>query len=253
MTEKEGVIMVTNTMGNTVTIGQSEFKTLIDDLVKANVELATIKEADKYREKYTSEQLAPLYEAFTKAQAEFKVPKKNRNVKVETKSGNNYTFNYADLSSIRDATVPALNKHGLTFRQQEIFDSGMVAIRSIITYKTGVHIEQIDAPLTYNAQDAQKARSITTYLRRYSMSNMLGVVAEDDDDNNIASGNDFAFVNNNENQHAPKQMQQGNMMSQGMPNQMQNRSTANQGNYNNQDTQNYTSKGNTSEEDNFPF
>lgn len=245
--------MSTNTTENTVTIGQSELKTLIDDLIKTNVELATINEADKYRGKYTPEQLAPLYEAFTKAQAEFKAPKKNRNVKVETKSGNNYTFNYADLSSIRDATVPALNKHGLTFRQQEIFDSGMVAIRSIITHKSGVSIEQVDAPLSYNASDAQKARSITTYLRRYSMSNMLGVVAEDDDDNNIASGNNFAFVNNNESQHAPNQMQQGNMMNQGMPNQMQNRNMTNQSNYSEQGNRNYVPKGNTPVDDGVPF
>lgn len=242
MTEKEETRMEKNEMQQTVTLGQSDFKTMIDDLVKASTELATLKEASKHLTKYTPEQLAPLYDAFAKAQLEFKTPKKNRNVKVQTKNGGNYDFNYADLSAIKEATFPALNKHGLTFRQQEIFDSGMVAVRSIITHKSGISIEQIDAPLNYNTSDAQKARSITTYLRRYSMSNMLGVVAEDDDDNNIASNNDFTLNNNN--------MPNQGMMNQGMPNQMQQGNVGNQGNYSNQ---NYTPKGNAPVDDGVPF
>lgn len=174
----------------------SELKMLIDELVSSKVELAILQQ--EKQQEYSSDQLAPLYEALAKAQSEFQAPKKNQTVKVQTKSGGSYTFKYGDLTSIIEATRPALNANGLSIRQEEVYNynngKAMVGMRTILSHKTGVSIEQLDAPLAYDMNSAQSARSTTSYLRRYGMTNMLGLAAEDDDDNNIASGNHFEYV-----------------------------------------------------------
>ncbi|HEO7770451.1 TPA: ERF family protein [Streptococcus agalactiae] len=191
---------------------------LVNRLVQVEVENALLKEQAKQIP--TKEDLEPLYKALVAAQAEFNAPKKNRKVNVKSKTGRDYTFEYADLKSLRDAIVPILNKHGIFFSQHETWNgSNLVAIETILRHESGVSIQQVDAPLIYDVNNGQKARSTTTYLRRYSLSNLFGIAAEDDDDNNIASENGFSYL---ENEPEQEDDIQGNFQNQGLQSNTQN-------------------------------
>ncbi len=135
---------------------------------------------------WRSETIGALAAALAAAQADFPAIAKAKTVAVRTDKGT-YTFSYAPLEAILDATRPALAKNGLALTQLLTGQS----IRTVLAHKTGEWISS-DSPLpTYPAR-AQELGSLVTYLRRYAAVSILGVAAEDDDDGNIASGHSVA-------------------------------------------------------------
>jgi hypothetical protein len=102
------------------------------------------------------------------------------------KSGGTYKFSYATLAGMADADKPILAKHGLGF-VQFVTDGAMV---TRILHESGEHL---DCPLPMLAlpNAPQEAGSIITYFKRYSYAMAFGRVAEEEDDANIAAGNDY--------------------------------------------------------------
>jgi len=102
--------------------------------------------------------------------------------------GHNYT--YATLPQIVEKVTPLLMEQGLVFMQHiESDNAGNVGVRSVLTHESGEHVESsIYVDLETCAKGGtiknpiQALGSITTYLRRYAMSSMLGIVADKDDD-----------------------------------------------------------------------
>ena len=64
-----------------------------------------------------SEQINELAAALAKATLEFKPILRNKTVSVRMKSGGQYTFAYAPMETILEATKPALAKHGISALQ----------------------------------------------------------------------------------------------------------------------------------------
>ena len=94
---------------------------------------------------------------------------------------------YADLGSIIATVRPVLAKHGLAFSQLAVGEGGEVGVRTILMHSSGEFIEDaITLPLTdeRGKSGAQVAGSIITYLRRYSLSAILGIYADEDTDGN---------------------------------------------------------------------
>ena len=129
-----------------------------------------------------------LYGALVAAQAEMRAPTKDREVKVKMKSGGTYTFAYATMAAMVEAARPILTKHGLWFTQ--FIEGGSMVTR--IIHASG----HMDCPIPMpNLPSApQEAGSIITYFKRYSFAAAFGQVAEEEDDGNIAQGNDYAPV-----------------------------------------------------------
>ena len=55
---------------------------------------------------FMSQEINEISKALSGFQSELKQPKLNKDVKVTTKSGKNYSFKYADLSACVEAAAP---------------------------------------------------------------------------------------------------------------------------------------------------
>ena len=94
---------------------------------------------------------------------------------------------YADLESVWDACRSLLSENGLAVMQfpGEYFD-GAMRLTTIISHKSGEFISQeMSVPVT--KPDAQGAGSALTYMRRYALAAVVGVVQADDDGNAASS------------------------------------------------------------------
>lgn len=125
--------------------------------------------------------MAGLFDALSKAQAEFPKIVKNKYYKLQGTK-----INYADLESILSTVRPILNQHGLSLTQTlqgETTNLG-VAVETVIHYKDGasLHCGFITIPASKGVNVAQSLGSAITYARRYSLCAALGIATDDDDD-----------------------------------------------------------------------
>lgn len=133
-----------------------------------------------------SESIAALAKALSLFQGEMPSVELDGNVKVATKNSGSYSFKYATLAKIVETAKPILTKHGLAYSQLVEMDG---SVTTVLMHESG---EWIASTLHIKGeQTAQGIGSAITYAKRYSLSSILGVVADDDDDANIADGNKF--------------------------------------------------------------
>lgn len=135
-----------------------------------------------------SDSITALAAALTKFQLEVTNPK-------NTASNPMFKSKYAPLSEVINTVKPILGKYGLSFIQSTGSSEESIVITTMVIHKSGEWIES--EPLTLPAYqlksggvkdfNAQGAGSAITYGRRYSLSAILGISSEDDDDGNGAS------------------------------------------------------------------
>lgn len=127
---------------------------------------------------------AALYAALAKAQGEFPAIAKNRNVKIQTKSGGSYQFKYADLEAIITATRGPLSKNGLAVVQMlESTPQGTLLVTKLVHADGGVIYSDVKLPAPSDS-DPKAFGAVVTYFRRYAYSAAIGVAADDDLDEN---------------------------------------------------------------------
>jgi hypothetical protein len=135
-----------------------------------------------------SDCIAQLAKALASAQAEITNPQKNREVTVSTKTGGSYKFKYATLDGILDAVRPALTKNGLWFVQTLANGDGKYRLETTLMHESGEWV-QSEQPLFVSDATNQAFGSALTYAKRYALTGMLGIAADEDDDGNGADGN----------------------------------------------------------------
>jgi hypothetical protein len=119
-----------------------------------------------------------LYEALAKAQGEMQNA-------ILNKVNPHFKSKYADLPTIRDATIPTLAKHGLSVTQfTRIHESNLVLVTRL-AHSCGEFVEG-EYPLPFQVDKPQAMGSAMTYARRYGLAAMCGIAAEEDDDANAA-------------------------------------------------------------------
>ena len=90
---------------------------------------------------------------------------------------------YADLNSIREACLPALNKHGIAVLQPIVQVEGKNYVKTLLLHESGESMECLTEIIFAKQNDAQAQGSGITYARRYGLQSLVNVGAEDDDGN----------------------------------------------------------------------
>jgi hypothetical protein len=118
-----------------------------------------------------------IYAALAAAQTEM-----GRALKDSTNPA--FKSKYADLASVMDACLPALNKHGIAVFQPAYDDESGRYVKTVLAHASGETLE-CRVPLILGKADMQGYGSAVTYARRYGLMGMAGI-APDDDDGNLA-------------------------------------------------------------------
>ncbi len=127
-----------------------------------------------------SETIKELAAALVKAQAAIQPA-------IKDKTNPAFRSRYADLTAVWDACRTALTSNGLSIVQMPIdAEAGRVALTTMLLHTSGEYISSTVSTALVKT-DPQGVGSALTYLRRYALSAMVGVVADEDDDGNAAS------------------------------------------------------------------
>jgi hypothetical protein len=127
----------------------------------------------------TSEQVNEIAAALAKAQSGMKNAALN-------KVNPHFRSKYADLAGIRDAVIPTLTANCIAVVQTlDVTVEGGNYLRTRLMHSSGQWIESL-CPIP-PAPDMQKMGSAITYARRYSLSAICGIAADEDDDGNEAA------------------------------------------------------------------
>ena len=107
------------------------------------------------------------------------------------KSKQAYGYKYATLDSLIDMLREVLPKHGLWFTQIPTRTEEESVLTTRVFHESGEWLEDsilmTDTELQGKANDTQKLGASITYFRRYVLSSIFGVSADEDVDGNLAS------------------------------------------------------------------
>ena len=109
---------------------------------------------------------------------------------VFTKSEDNPFFKskFVPLKNILPVVKEKCHKHNFILMQAPGFLEGKGVLQTTITHKSGQTFNGYVALVAKDQNDPQKLGASITYMRRYSLTCMFGLI-EDDDDGNTASDN----------------------------------------------------------------
>lgn len=136
----------------------------------------------------TSPRIGKLAAALAKAQGAFDAIEKTRTVDVRSDKGS-YKFDYAPLDEVLRAVRPHLAANGLSFTQLVTGDSPRT-LTTVLLHESGEWLSSSTLLPPTQGNRAQELGSTITYMRRYTLLSLLGVVADEDDDGNAGDGND---------------------------------------------------------------
>jgi hypothetical protein len=133
---------------------------------------------------YLGEQMTDktgIYKALVLAQAEMTKPKKDA-------LNPHFKSKYADLASVCDACLPALNKHGIAVIQPLVRTEAGLAVKTVFVHSESGEDISTEIPLMVpQAIQMQQLGSAMTYARRYGLLTLSGIAPDDDDGQSAAS------------------------------------------------------------------
>lgn len=128
-----------------------------------------------------SEHINEIAKALAAAQAEIKNPQKNKTAKAGS-----YSYKYADIADVLECVLPALSKNGIAVSQPTTLDGDVLVVETKLAHASGQWMTSIYPVCRVNG-DHQKMGAALTYGRRYALTSMVGVAADDDADGHGAA------------------------------------------------------------------
>ncbi len=112
------------------------------------------------------------------------LPKITKSQEAEVKSKDTgkrlYTYKYADLADLSAAVLPALAAQGIAWTCPTVMTDRGLILRGQLIHESGERLEAV-WPLP-NTSDSKALGGAVTYGRRYLLSTLTGVAAEEDND-----------------------------------------------------------------------
>jgi hypothetical protein len=96
---------------------------------------------------------------------------------------------YADINSVREAVLPALNDVGISVWQPTVFFEGRKFVKTLFMHTSGQYLAGLTEIVYAKEGDPQAQIAGTTYARRGGLQSMANIGAEDDDGNTAAARN----------------------------------------------------------------
>lgn len=124
-----------------------------------------------------------LAAALAAFQGEMPTVAKSNRAEVPTKSGGKYTYTYADLADVSEAAMPLLAKHELAFTCCPRATERGYELVGVLLHSSG---ESREGALPIAGNSPQEMGSSITYMRRYLLGCLTGLVTDDDDDGHLA-------------------------------------------------------------------
>lgn len=146
-------------------------------LLKAIQDLSDLIKDKIYNERYESDNVEKISEAFAQAQLEYDPIVKNCEI-----SGKAYSFAYASLDEVLNIIRPSLAKHGLSFHQftKESAENNVLMLHSRLRHSSGQWFES-RMRVIVTGDKIQDLGIALTYYRRYSALMLLGHHPENED------------------------------------------------------------------------
>jgi hypothetical protein len=121
-----------------------------------------------------SDEIKELVGALAKAQGVMKPA-------VFNKMNPHFKSRYADFSSCMDACRAPLSENGLAIIQSCETTDGKLNLITMLAHSSGQWMKS-EFPIISNKMDSQGIGSAMTYAKRYSLCGMIGIVADEDGD-----------------------------------------------------------------------
>jgi hypothetical protein len=159
-------------------------------LVELAIEKGTgVEQLEKLMELNSKWEAAQAKTAFLQAKTLFQtalpIIKKQKVVSFDTKAGGKMSYNYASLDDIAETIKPFLAQYGFSYRWNQTFaDGGVMRVQCVLTHEAG-HSEACDmvggADTSGLKNALQASASGITYMRRYTLTGVLGIATADED------------------------------------------------------------------------
>jgi ERF superfamily len=154
---------------------------MLNRAVESGADIAMIEKLMALHERWDANQARKAFDEAVAA-AKRDIPPITRNV-----TGHN-AKKYADFAAIAKVVDPIIGAHGLSYRFRTT-QTDRISVTCILSHKAG-HAEETTlsgpADTSGNKNAIQAIGSTLTYLQRYSLVQMLGLAAGNDDDGNAA-------------------------------------------------------------------
>lgn len=127
----------------------------------------------------SSASIAQLAASLARAQANYGRVLKEHEAKIESSKAN-FRYKYAGLDAYIAAVSPALTKEELSFIQPIVYSDGRPWLVTRLMHSSGEWIEGVQALTDHDMP--REAGSELTYKLRSGLRSLLGIAAEDEDD-----------------------------------------------------------------------
>ena len=135
----------------------------------------------------TTQGKAELISALAKATLEYEPVTKDGKADVTTKAGGKYSYGYATLDQIINATKTALSNNGLVISHTTKEINGQMWLVSKLRHESGCKSDKVKSQIDKYVSDGymsavQSYGSIITYLKRYHVGMLLNIAIDEDTD-----------------------------------------------------------------------
>ncbi len=186
--------LVTSDQQSSLPVMAQPHMRLIEIAVNNGADITQLEKLMDLQERYEANQAKKEFNAaMSKFQAMLPVIEKLGIVDYTTSKGRTF-YHYAKIEDIAKAIQPALKETGLSYRFTQSQDNGIITVRCIVTHQSGhsEYSELVSSPDISGGKDQLKSiASAISYLRRYTLTGILGIVVggEDDDGDSVQYDN----------------------------------------------------------------